>query len=89
MKCEVCSIELPAEHNSVVCSDKCGTIRQMLYDLTRKYYPTPGCENCWGDLHKGCTDKCRTEFMKAGEFRSDLWVLVRLAIAGGYDERRM
>lgn len=39
----------------------------------QKYAPRPeGCENCWGDLGKGCTDKCRNGFDLYGAFFKEL-----------------
>jgi len=49
-----------------------------LLDLGNKYFPTHGCDNCWGDLHVGCTEQCQKEFREHGEFMMDLWSLIRL-----------
>lgn len=78
MKCEVCN--KPALPNLVICSDHCRDIRQKVFDLDRKYFPTNGCDNCRGDLHQGCSDQCRREFRESLEFGKDLWSLVRLAL---------
>ena len=45
--------------------------------LTNKYTPTNGCDNCWGDLHQGCTEKCKVEGKLAHEFVVELYSLVR------------
>jgi len=78
MKCVVCG--KPALKNSIVCSDHCQRVRLRLFKLGDKYFPTNGCENCWGDLHQGCTDECKEEFRKSGEFMGDLWSLVKLIL---------
>lgn len=82
MKCDVCKAEIPRERNSVVCSDKCSNIRKRIFELDRKYFPTHGCDNCWGDLHRGCTEQCKKEFRESREFGQDLWSLVRLMYDG-------
>jgi len=76
MKCVICKKE--AMENSVICSDKCAKIRLKLFELDNKYFPTHGCDNCWGDLHQGCTEKCRREFDESRKFGKDLWSLVHL-----------
>ena len=76
IKCGVCGS--PAMKNSVICSDRCAKIRLKMFELDKKYFPTHGCENCWGDLGKGCTEQCRREFRESKEFGQDLWSLVRL-----------
>jgi len=78
MRCEICQKDVPKEKNSVVCSDKCLAIRQKLFDLDKKYFPTHGCDNCWGDLHQGCSAQCRKEFRESLEFGKDLWSIIRL-----------
>ena len=78
IRCHICNKEVPREKNSVVCSDKCSRIRQRLGEIQVKYFPTHGCENCWGDLHQGCTDLCNREFRKAREFGSDLQSIIDL-----------
>ena len=78
MKCEICYVELPPMHNSVVCSDKCSAIRKHILQMSRKYAPTPGCANCRGDLHQGCTEECKKEFQVYGEFFEDARELMRL-----------
>ena len=79
MKCEVCN--KPARKNSIVCSDHCQKIRLIVFGLADKYFPTPGCNNCLGDLHGNCTEQCDREFKKLGEFSKDLWSLVELVLA--------
>ena len=64
--------------NKVICSKRCGAIRLKLLELGRKYFPTNGCDNCWGDLHQGCSNKCRQEFSNSLEFGKDLWSIIRL-----------
>jgi hypothetical protein len=76
--CAVCRSR-SAEKNSIVCSDKCNEIRLRIIKLTSKYTPTNGCDNCWGDLHQGCTNKCKEEFKVAGEFVKELYELVRVS----------
>ena len=81
MKCEICNND--ARENSIVCSDKCQEVRLLRHKILDKYTPTNGCSNCWGDLHEGCTDKCRKEFKKMGELSQDLWKLIRLITRKG------
>ena len=50
MKCVICKKEIDAKRNSVVCDEKCKNIRLKLLNLVTKYFPTNGCDNCWGDL---------------------------------------
>lgn len=76
--CAVCRSR-NAEKNNIVCSDKCNEIRLRIIKLTSKYTPTNGCDNCWGDLHQGCTNKCKEEFKVAGEFVKELYELVRVS----------
>ena len=76
IKCGVCG--KPALKNSVICSERCKKIRLKLFELGDKYFPTHGCENCWGDLHQGCTEQCRREFRESLKFGQDLWSLVKL-----------
>ena len=76
MKCVICGKE--AMKNKVICSEKCSDVRRKLFELGDKYFPTRGCDNCWGDLHHGCTEQCRKEFREASDFCKDLWSLVRL-----------
>ena len=78
MKCEVCKKE--AMKNSIVCSDHCAEIRLKIIELDNKYFPTNGCDNCWGDLHNGCSQRCRNEFSQSLKFGRDLWDLTRLII---------
>ena len=76
MKCEICG--KPALEGIVVCSKQCQKIRLKMFKLMDKYTPTPGCENCRGDLYQGCTDKCKKEFDELGKFSQDLWSLIDL-----------
>ena len=78
MKCEICGIEVPREKNSVVCSDKCLAIRKRLFEIGDKYFPTNGCDNCWGDLHQGCSEQCQKEYRDSIKFGQDLWSIIRL-----------
>ena len=78
MKCEICQTEIPREKNSVVCSDKCQEIRLVIFRLCDKYFPTNGCDNCWGDLHQGCSGQCKKEFSEALVFGQDVWKLIRI-----------
>jgi predicted nucleic acid-binding Zn ribbon protein len=75
--CDVCFTPVPREKNSIVCSDECQNVRLKIFELERKYTPTNGCDNCWGDLYQGCTEQCKREFREALEFGKDLWSLVR------------
>ena len=79
MKCQVCKIK-EAENNSIVCSEKCNQIRLKIIELSNKYTPTNGCDNCLGDLYQGCTDKCKNEFKLSSKFIKDLYSIVRLAM---------
>ena len=45
---------------------------KKIREITDKYFPTNGCENCWGDLHQGCTEKCQEEFKIRRNFIKDL-----------------
>lgn len=76
MKCQVCKIR-EAEKNSIVCGDACSKTRLEIIRLVNKYAPTNGCDNCWGDLHQGCTEKCKAEVKESGEFVAELYNLVR------------
>jgi hypothetical protein len=77
MKCQVCEVR-EAMPNSIVCSNRCNKIRLEIINLSNKYTPTNGCENCWGDLGGTCTEKCKKEFAVAREFVSELYYLVRI-----------
>lgn len=74
MICEICTNE--AQKNLVICSEKCKQIRQALIDIERDYFPTHGCDNCWGDLHQGCSEQCKKEFQESLKFGTRLWKLV-------------
>jgi len=76
LQCEVCA--QPAIDGQVICSDLCADIRLQVFALTKKYAPTDGCDNCWGDLHRGCSTKCKTQFKTAVALSRDLWNLVRM-----------
>lgn len=77
MRCEICNKE--AKKNLVICSsEKCSKVRLEIFRLIDKYFPTHGCDNCWGDLHQGCTEQCNKEFRESGKFAGDLWSLVHL-----------
>jgi len=78
MKCVVCKKEYE-KNGSIVCSENCQNIRLEINRLLDKYTPTNGCENCWGDLHQGCTVECKLEFKKARDFAVELYELIRLA----------
>lgn len=77
MKCSVCKTN-EALPDSIVCSERCDKIRRTIHILSNKYFPTPGCPNCWGDYGGSCTDKCRAEFSASREFVNDLYELIRL-----------
>lgn len=79
MKCEVCQNK-EAQKNLVICSEHCGKIRDKIHELDDKYFPTHGCDNCWGDLHQGCSEECRNERRESSRFGADLWKLVRLTL---------
>ena len=74
--CDVCNNK--STENSVVCSDACQEIRLKMFKIGDKYAPTHGCDNCWGDLHQGCSSKCKEEFRLGRELSTDLWELVHL-----------
>lgn len=74
MKCIICGKE--ALPNLVICSDHCDKIMSKMYEISNKYFPTNGCENCWGDLHKKCTEQCLKESKEHFNFLSDLWQLI-------------
>lgn len=79
MKCSVCREDnIPREKNTTVCSDKCLAIHNKANELDKKYFPTNGCDNCWGDLHRGCSETCRREFKESLQFGKDLWSLIRI-----------
>ena len=80
MKCQVCK-KNDAKKNSIVCSEDCQKIRLGIHKLLEKYTPAHGCENCWGDLHQGCTDKCKEEIKNGCEFAVELYDIVRLAFS--------
>lgn len=77
-ECEICKKK--SMENKVICSDHCGDIRQMMFDLDKKYFPTNGCDNCWGDLGTTCSTQCKEEFQESREFYGDMWKLVRLIL---------
>lgn len=73
--CDVCDKE--RAENRVICdSEKCSVARLLAYAIDDKYFPTRGCDNCWGDLGRGCEDRCRDEHRASLKFGQDLWVLV-------------
>ena len=76
MKCQVCKIK-ESELNSIVCGDKCNNARLEIIRLSNKYTPINGCDNCWGDLGQGCTNKCKDKFKKSSDFVNELYNLVR------------
>jgi len=77
MKCYICNKK--SRKDSIVCSDSCNRIRLLIIQLSNKYTPTNGCDNCWGDLGQGCTIDCKQEFKKSSEFIKDMHKLVVLA----------
>ena len=79
MKCQVCKIN-ESEKNSVICSTRCEKIRLDIISLVGEYTPTNGCENCWGDLGQGCTEKCKNEFKKASDFAGKLNQLIMVSL---------
>ena len=76
MECEVCRKE--ARKNEIVCSEQCQAVRLKFMELDDKYFPTSGCENCRGDLHQGCSEKCKQESRDSYGFNQDLWSLIRI-----------
>lgn len=73
--CDVCGEE--RAENLVICeSEKCAVARLLAYHISDKYFPTRGCDNCWGDLHRGCDESCQQEFRDSLKFGKDLWILV-------------
>ena len=77
MKCKVCRTK-EAKKGKITCSDKCNDIRLKIMKIANKYATAHGCDNCWGDLHIGCTDKCKKEFKKSRELTLELWGLYEL-----------
>ena len=77
MKCEVCKKQVNI-HNSIVCSEYCKEIRQQIFEITDKYFPTHGCDNCWGDLHQKCSEQCKKEGSDSFKLGKDLWDLIHL-----------
>ena len=78
MECVICHKPLEHDSRSTVCDEPCLDIHKKVMDLTFKYANPKGCANCWGDLYQGCTDECKLEFRKYGEFMKDVWSLVRI-----------
>lgn len=76
IKCEVCG--KTAMKNLVICSEKCGEVRKHIFSIQNKFFPTHGCDNCWGDLYHGCSEQCKKERSESFKFGTDLWSLVRL-----------
>lgn len=76
MKCSTCKVN-EAKPGIIVCSDVCDKIRLTVNRLIDICTPTPGCDNCHGDLYKGCTEKCKKEFRESNAFAKELWLLVR------------
>lgn len=76
MICKICNVE-EAKNNSIVCSDDCTEIRLLMIKLVNICAPTNGCDNCWGDLGGGCTEKCKREFENSGKFAKELYSLVQ------------
>ena len=81
MNCVICETKVPKGKNSVVCSDKCLSVRKMLFQFMVKYCPTNGCDNCWADLHGKCSEQCDREFREARAIGRDLWKFVHLIYA--------
>jgi len=55
---------------------------KQLIEFGSKYAPKPnGCDNCWGDLHSGCSEKCKNEFKEYGAFWNDLRILISSTLA--------
>ncbi len=75
MKCEVC--DSLAQKNSVVCSENCKELRLQILRMISRCCPSNGCENCWSDLHQGCSEQCKQESRKTSAFSRDLWTLIR------------
>jgi len=85
MECEVCGKTVRIK-NSVVCSEHCQEIRLKIFRLVEEYTPTKGCDNCWGDLHQGCSEECRREFKESLKFGTKLWSLVHFIFKLGIKE---
>lgn len=79
-QCDVCGKK--RMKNIVVCSDRCADIHLLAYQLSDKYFPTNGCDNCWGDLHHGCSEKCKQEFRDSLKHGQDVWRLVHFIMRG-------
>jgi hypothetical protein len=49
---------------------------KTLYDLAWAaawaISPPSGCDNCWGDLHVGCSDECRADSRRFTEWRDKI-----------------
>ena len=39
--------------------------RDEINKLKHKYTPTNGCDNCWCDLHQGCSEKCKEKWISS------------------------
>ena len=40
--------------------------------IANKYAQANGCDNCWGDLHQGCTAECTASMKKWGQCIEDI-----------------
>lgn len=63
------------------------TLQEEAREFQKKYFPTHGCDNCLGDLHEGCSEKCKSEFRAYGEC-SRIMQLIDEAYALGKEEQR-
>lgn len=43
-------------------------VEEGIGKLEREFFPAEGCDNCWGDLNRGCTIRCLAERKKGSEF---------------------
>ena len=76
MNCVACGKE--TRQDMLVCSEQCEAVRYKVLELADTYCPTKGCENCWGDLHQGCSVRCRHDFEDYAQFVKQLWALLMM-----------
>jgi len=81
VKCVVCGKD--AMDWSVVCSERCASVRKLLFEVGDEYAPRSGCPNCWGDLYVGCTPECNAESERAARLFRSLWSLAHQCVEAG------
>ena len=42
-------------------------VNELIRKISDEFAPSNGCENCWGDLHQGCTEECVETLKKWGK----------------------